>query len=276
MPDNTTHTDLLIKHVGAGEPALLKLASLVIALKFQELEVIARLIDDPKQRGWIMHSYIAMWGEHAAQYGETQIAYSLFGGNGGTQTTTLPKAAAIWLHYDHPDGAPPPLPANYEAQLAEDCGEYASGLAELDALIGQHQPRNRGPHHRLGFLAAAQAGQGHGITLLRHHIAVLDGSQLGAYLVATDEHARDLCKRYGFEPLDQVLEPPSTIGFSPSRVMFPMWRDPRPPQPDSDHTGEPEWPEWRMAAPQCATGLPAPQHRPTAVTLNCLWNRTTR
>lgn len=208
------------------------LAAAVVAARFQWMRTTAWLIDDPLQRGSIMLKNVTMWAEHAVAHGEIHIVTNLVLPDGRTQRATVPQAASFWLHYDNPD-SPPPLPERYEERLAEDCGEYAGNFAALDKLFEQHHPHDRGPHHYLGFLAAIQEGRGQGTALLRHRLRELDSRELGAYLVAADDRSRDLYARHGFEVLDQVLELPGRDGGI-EHVMYPMWRDPQPPPPQSD------------------------------------------
>ncbi|WP_157985240.1 hypothetical protein [Lentzea terrae] len=207
------------------------LAAAVVAARFQYLDTTGWLIGDPNRRGGIMLKNNTMWAEHALVHGEIHIVTNIVLPGGRTRWANVPQAAAIWLHYKDLD-SPPPVPAGYEARLAEDCGEYADKFAALDKLFEKHHPRDRGSHHYLAFLAAMQEGHGQGTALLRNHLMLLDNRKLGAYLVAADERSRDLYARHGFEQLDQALELPGSDG-AVEHVMYPMWRDPQPRQPTS-------------------------------------------
>jgi hypothetical protein len=204
------------------------LAAAVIADRFQHLATTAWLIDAPFQRDRLMLKNARMWAEHAVDHGEVDIVPYFILPDG--RRRQVAKAAAFWLHVENPD-SPPPLPAAYEQRLAYDCGEYAGKFAELDKLFEQHHPHDRGPHHYLTHLASMQERQRLGTALLRHHLAVLDNRGLGAYLVAADERSRGLYARHGFAVLEPVLELPGRDGRV-EHVMYPMWRDPHPPQPD--------------------------------------------
>lgn len=216
-----------IAHLGPADAKQMPVVAAAIAARFQHLDPTAWLIDDPHQRVGIMLRNITMWAEHALTHGEIHIATNYIGADGSTRTASIPQAAALWFHYDQPGGPSVPDPAGYRERLAQDCGKYAENFAALDELFAKHHPLDRGPHHYLAFLAALHAGNGQGTALLRHHLAFLDGRELGAYLVAADGRSRDLYARHGFEVLDPLLELPGTNG--PAHVMYPMWRSPHPP-----------------------------------------------
>ncbi|MFD9701233.1 hypothetical protein [Lentzea sp. NPDC059081] len=226
--------DSKIHHLGAGEPNQLLRVANTIADRFQHLDTTAWLVSSSTRRARIMQGNVSMWAKHALDYGEVHLAtHSVLGT--GPQAALVSHAAAIWLHYDRADGSPPPLPVRYRERLAADCGRYAHAFAQLDEMLDKHHPADRGPHHYLAFLAAARSGHGHGSALLSHHLSFLDARELGAYLVAADARSRDLYARFGFEVLHPALELPHADGRGPAHVMYPMWRDPQPPQPQPDH-----------------------------------------
>jgi ribosomal protein S18 acetylase RimI-like enzyme len=115
--------------------------------------------------------------------------------------------------------------ALYERVFTPVCGERSTRRLILlsQALADRHPQRE--PHCHLQFLAVhpENQGTGHGSTLLRHRLALLDADRTPAYLEATSPRNRALYDRFGF-----VAEgDPVTVSDSPE--LFPMWRAPSDP-----------------------------------------------
>ncbi|MFJ5984487.1 hypothetical protein [Lentzea sp. NPDC092896] len=232
-----TTVDHIIDCLGPTDTDRLPLVANLITLRLQDLAATHWLIPDAGQRNTVMRNYVLMWGGHALQRGEIDLATSRIP-VAGERKSPVPQAAAVWLHCDQPESQPAPAPQNYARRLTEYFGPFAARAAELDALFEKHRPLDRGPYDCLRFLAAAHEGLGLDAELLRYHLDELDCRGLGAYLVAADEGSRALYEQHGFEQLDRVLELGAGCA-GPAHVMYPMWRWPNPSTARLDAAGRP-------------------------------------
>lgn len=134
-------------------------------------------------------------------------------------------AAAVWF----PDGAGTPPPADYDDRLTYAAGPWVERFRTLDAVMRAAHPGYR--HQHLAFLAVDPARQGIGLgtALLRHHHHTLDHDRTPAYLEASSQTSRDLYTRHGYHPIGVPIALPG----GPDPAMWPMWREPRPDNPEN-------------------------------------------
>ena len=94
------------------------------------------------------------------------------------------------------------------------------------AKVEKIHARYTEPHYYLAVLGTDPDHQGHGIgsALMQPMLDRCDREGVGAYLESSKEHNIPFYRRHGFEVL---FEHPFHAG-GPS--LWPMWRDPRPPE----------------------------------------------
>jgi GNAT superfamily N-acetyltransferase len=177
----------------------------LIGGQFQHLGVAAWLVPDPDARARVLPRNFQIFVEYALAYGEVHVLADR-------------SAAAVWIPRDE---TPLPPPDDYDARVANACGEWTDRFFELDELFERHHPVQ--PHHHLAFLAVRKDRQGTGLgsTLLDHHHAYLDGAGISAFLEASSVGARDLYLRHGYQPHGDPYPVPNGALF------WPLWRTPR-------------------------------------------------
>ncbi len=161
------------------------------------------LIPDIKIRRRVYEGYFGIHVDHALADGNIDMT------TGG---------AALWFPRLHPM----PGPEDYDARLADACGDWVDRFRMIDALFDAEHPAT--PHHYLAFVGVHPAWQGVGIgsTLLEHYHAELDAQGLPAYLVASTERSRDLYVRHGY-----VLASSAPLSLpDDGPPVWPMWRAP--------------------------------------------------
>lgn len=122
-----------------------------------------------------------------------------FGGpafdNDGVWQTADYGAVSMWLPPDTIDDADPIL-TSLSSTLAKE--KLVDTLAVLDQMVASHPTY---PHWYLPWLGVDPALQGRGLggQLLRHGLALVDDSQLPAYLETPNPRTVPLYERHGFE-----------------------------------------------------------------------------
>lgn len=205
-------TRVSIVHADASEAR--DIAEL-IAVAFHSLAVARWLVPDPARRAEVLPANFRIFVDHALAHGQVHV-------------TADRAAAAVWFPRD---GDPLPEPAGYQRRVAAACGEATDRFRHLDDLFDIHHPIE--PHHHLAFLGVHPAWERHGLgsALLRHHHTQLDVTGVAAYLEATSPGARDLYARHGYQTRKPFHLPDGT-------PMWPMWRSPTGPNPDSGQSNE--------------------------------------
>jgi GNAT superfamily N-acetyltransferase len=192
--------------------------SQLIADAFHDLPQSCWLIPDQDARRAIMPGYFRIYVEHALAQGVVH-------------TTPGRAGVALWL----PVGVHPPPPGpDYAARLAAATQPWTDRFRAFDATLECHHPAGTA-HHHLAILAVrpGRQGRGTGTALLRAHHAALDDAGMPAYLEAADLRSRQLYLRHGY-----ALQPDAPFhlpGGGPA--MWPLWRQPRPPDPASAPPG---------------------------------------
>lgn len=122
---------------------------------------------------------------------------------GGTEMTPEQEASLVALAKEH---------------LGPTSGEY---LELLERFAATH-PRAE-PHYYLSLLGThpKHRGQGIGMQLLAHDLALIDGEQMPAYLESSNPANNDRYARVGFEPIGEFSYP----GNGP--LVTTMWRPAR-------------------------------------------------
>jgi GNAT superfamily N-acetyltransferase len=141
--------------------------------------------------------------------------------HGWVWATSDGGAAALWL----PPGAAELTPedeARVRPLLCEMIGDRADDVLELLARFDAHHPRDR-PHYYLSLLGThpGHRGQGKGMGLLAHNLALLDELGMPAYLESSNRANDHRYERLGFIQIGEFAAP----GGEPTLAC--MWRDPR-------------------------------------------------
>ncbi|MFD0556893.1 acetyltransferase (GNAT) family protein [Stackebrandtia endophytica] len=178
----------------------------LIAEAFAALEVAEWLVpDDRAERLAALTGQFTILVEHAHRHGRIE-----------TIRDDGLVAASVWIDYT----TAVPEPPNYERRLSEAVGDRLDRFAILDTAFEKHHPE--AAHHHLAFLAVApdRQGSGMGTALLDSHNVRLDRLGVPSYLEASNTRNRELYRRHGYRPMDEVLQLPD------GPAMYPMWRDP--------------------------------------------------
>ena len=145
----------------------------------------------------------------------------------GTVWTTPARAgAALWA----PPGRaiiPGPTVLRHSPSLLRALGRQA--LLALRALSHVEQLHPKEPHWYLGVLGTRRAEQGKGVgsALLEPALRRCDEEGVPAYLESSKESNIAFYGRHGFEVTGEIELPRG------GPTVWPMWRDPRPPEPGS-------------------------------------------
>lgn len=210
-------THLEIRHLTAedADTGVAQVAT-TIAKAFTPLEVAEWLVPNPRERERILAEQFTMFVEDALKQGEVLL------GSHGPAGSAGVHAAAVW--YREMDG-PHALPDDYDARLADICGEHLDRFKILDEAFALHHQASY-PHHCLTHLATLPEHQGHGLgtELLRYTHRQLDNiAEVPAFLIASNDRTRDLYTQHGYESLGRPLQLPD------GPRMWPMLREPQPP-----------------------------------------------
>jgi len=102
-------------------------------------------------------------------------------------------------------------------------GEQAVVVAELLGRFDANHPTD--PHFYLGFVATHQdhRGQGLGVSLLEHNLALIDATHMPAYLESSNPRNEPRYERLGWQPTGKFL-----AGDADSPALTKMWRPARP------------------------------------------------
>jgi GNAT superfamily N-acetyltransferase len=185
-----------------------------IARAFADLEVAKWLVPDPAERVRILTGQFSMNVEVALAKGKVLV------GTCGSADSIEVHAAAVWSHELTGSHS---LPDDYDARLAELCGDHLDRFRILDEAFDSHHRLVSCPHDWLTYLAALPDHQGHGLgtALLDDTHRQLDFAGLSAFLIASNDRTRHLYTQHGYEPLARPLQLPD------GPRMWPMWREPQ-------------------------------------------------
>lgn len=183
----------------------------LIATAFAPLDIAKWLVPNRADRVRVLAAQFAILIEDALHQGAV-----LLGSHG---------PAAMGFHavaVGYQPARPLPPPADYDARLAEACGENLERFERLDDAFDQRHPHSY-PHHYLSYLATAREHQGHGLgtALLRHILHQVDHAVVPAYLVASNERTREFYTHFGYQQSGGPLRLPG------GPVMWPMRREPQ-------------------------------------------------
>ena len=180
----------------------------LVATAFEPMPVVSWLVPTPHQRAAVLARQFRIIIEHAITTGRVDVLPGM-------------DAAAVWLPAGEPD-----LPEieDYDARLADACGEYVERFHALDAALHAHHP-GAPAHEHLALLAVRAGAQcrGLGSRLLEHRHRILDAAERPAYLEASTMRSARLYERHGY----RHIGPPFTPNGCPASF-WPMWRDPQP------------------------------------------------
>jgi ribosomal protein S18 acetylase RimI-like enzyme len=185
---------------GDDAPAVVR----ILAESFHDDPVSGWVFADPERRVERHRAMFAVFVEFALSAGRVYRA-----GDAG---------AAIWLDPDRVEN----LGERVVAALGDADG--AGGrFGQLGELMDVHHPQ--GPHAYLPFIGVVpdQRNRGLGGAMLAHHLAVVDGLGLPAYLEASAPRSRQLYRRHGYADHGEPIRLPS------GPCMWPMWRPAREP-----------------------------------------------
>ena len=138
-----------------------------------------------------------------------------------TWLTKQGEAASIWI----PPGEVEMTPTQEEALLSladEHLGPAAAGYRELVERFAAAHPHTE-PHYYLTLLGTHpdHRGQGIGMALLAHDLAVIDGLHMPAYLESSNPVNDKRYEAVGFEPVGKIFAPSGRI------TVTTMWRSAR-------------------------------------------------
>jgi GNAT superfamily N-acetyltransferase len=110
-----------------------------------------------------------------------------------------------------------------EPLIAELAGDRAPAVMDLIQRFGDSHPQER-PHYYLSLLGTRpdRRGQGLGMALLRHNLALIDAEGMPAYLESSNPENDARYARLGFEPIGEFSTPDA------SHTVTTMWREPSP------------------------------------------------
>ena len=185
-----------------------------IYLAFKDLAPSRVLVPDPVMAAAILPRTFALDVSDAQRDG---IVY----------TTDGLRAAALWMPRSgdlepEPEPEPEPVP---DMRLREAAGSYAANFEAFYQTLSARHPTGRAYHH-LWIVAVHPDLQGRrlGTRILTAHHDYLDENAIPAYLEAASSRLRESYRRLGYEDLDGPI-----ILADGTTPMYPMWREPRPP-----------------------------------------------
>jgi GNAT superfamily N-acetyltransferase len=176
----------------------------VLAPALGATEIAEYLVPDPVQRRLVYRRYFELMVPWFLDFGQV---YLTDGGAG----------AAMWVSCA---GRFEPHIDDYDARLAQACGDATERFVALDAAMHDQHPDS--PHMYLAFLGVDPDAQCRGIgsALLAHQHAILDAELTAAFLVATSRRNAGLYWRHGYR-----ARPAFPIGPGGPHL-GPMWRWP--------------------------------------------------
>lgn len=176
------------------------------------VEILAESFHDDPVSGWVFPDPELRVAQHRAMFG----VFVEFGLSAGRVYRAGDAGAAIWLD-------PERIEHLGERVLAALGGQAGAGerFGRLGELMDAHHPP--GPHAYLPFIGVVpeRRDRGVGDALLAHHLTVVDGLGLPAYLEASSARSRHLYLRHGYADRGEPIRIPS------GPRMWPMWRPAR-------------------------------------------------
>ncbi|RGA03399.1 GNAT family N-acetyltransferase [Microbispora triticiradicis] len=179
----------------------------LIAETFHVDAITAWLVPRQEDRLPLQRRFFTMYAAHAMEHGDVY----------GIHEAGELAGVAVWFTAPFPE-----IPGE-RAEIDAFTGENAGRYHTLGELLEKHHPRE--PHHYLNFIALerGRTGRGLGTMLLEEHHRRLDAEGVPAYLEASSEASRRLYLRHGYVDMPELIQLPG------GPVMYPMWREPRPP-----------------------------------------------
>jgi GNAT superfamily N-acetyltransferase len=183
----------------------LKDVGAILGAAFQNDPISSWLFPEPDRRAAVQPAFFQVFATLALEVG------------GAVYVTDALTAATVWF-------------PSAEAEDDDDAGvgdlfdsltpDEAGRIGELFALMAANHP-TRGAHRHLQFIGVRPEHHGTGVggELLRHNLAVVDGTGLPAYLEASSTLSPPLYQRHGFEHIG------TPFGPEPGPKMYPMWRE---------------------------------------------------
>lgn len=183
------------------------------------VEILAESFHDDPVSGWVFADPERRMAQHRAMF----AVFVEFGLSAGWVYRAGAAGAAIWLDPDRIGN----LGERVVAALGDPAGERFGRLGEL--MDAAHPSGPSGPYAYLPFIGVVpdRRGRGVGAALLAHHLAVVDGLGLPAYLEASSPRSRHLYRRHGYADRGEPIRIPS------GPCMWPMWRPARTVAPSS-------------------------------------------
>jgi GNAT superfamily N-acetyltransferase len=178
------------------------------------VEILAESFHDDPVSGWVFADPARRTAQHRAMF----AVFVEFGLSAGRVYRAGDAGAAIWLDPDRIEN----LGERVVAAL-EDAAGAGERFGRIGELMDVRHPS--GPHAYLPFIGVVpdQRGRGLGEALLAHHLTVVDGLGLPAYLEASSARSRHLYVRHGYADRGEPIQVPS------GPRMWPMWRPAREP-----------------------------------------------
>ncbi|MEQ0560730.1 hypothetical protein ABJI51_16715 [Amycolatopsis sp. NEAU-NG30] len=138
-------------------------------------------------------------------------------------------AAAVWSMHPGGEVTDPP---GYDAKLRQITGDLYPRFRALDDVFQRTTPDS--PHDHLDLLAARTRRQGHGTTLVTHHLRRVDQQPNGSLVTL---HASSTQAAWLYHRLDFESDEPVQIPDSDEQFIYPMRRHPRGPMPRRSRRG---------------------------------------
>jgi len=121
--------------------------------------------------------------------------------------------ASVWLPHD--------VDSSLYDKIDEAVGEFAPNFRAVADLSHENEPKNTAFTQLVGFVVdKSQRGRGLGVALMKAHLDIMDDRKIPTYLEAsTPFNGGGVYGKFGYTLYSDLMV------FSPTAVLYPLWRD---------------------------------------------------